>query len=39
MAAERYRLVTRGSLHATCPTVTTTSSGGCSWRITPKPTG
>jgi hypothetical protein len=39
MAVERNRLVTRGNLHATCPTVTATSSGGCSWRITAKPTG
>jgi hypothetical protein len=39
MAVERYRLVTRGSLRATCPTVTATSSGGCLWRITAKPTG
>lgn len=39
MAVERDRLVTRGSLHATYPTVTATSNGGCSWRITAKPTG
>ena len=39
MAVERDRLVTRGSLHASCPTVTATSSGGCSWPITAKPTG
>jgi hypothetical protein len=39
MAVERDRLVTRGSLDATCPTVTATSSGGCSWRIAPIPTG
>jgi hypothetical protein len=38
MAAERYRLVTRGSLRATCPTVTA-SSGGCLWRISANPTG
>jgi hypothetical protein len=38
MAAERYRLVPPGSLRASCPTVTP-SCGGCSWRITAKPTG
>jgi hypothetical protein len=39
MAVERDRLVTRGSLHANCPTVTATCFGGCLWRITAKPTG
>jgi hypothetical protein len=39
MAVERDRLVTRGRLHASCPTVTATFSGGCLWRITAKPTG
>jgi predicted flavoprotein YhiN len=38
MAAERYRLVTPGSLHATCST-TIVAWGGCSWRIAAKPTG
>jgi hypothetical protein len=38
MAAEHYRLVTPGSLRATCPT-TTRSWGECSWRSTAKRTG
>jgi hypothetical protein len=37
MAAEQYRLVTRGSLHGTCPTMTALT-GGCSWRIATKRT-
>ena len=37
MAAEQYRLVIRGSLHGTCPTVTA-PTGGCSWRIATKRT-
>jgi hypothetical protein len=35
MAAEQYRLVTRGSLRATCLTMTT-PTGVCSWRIATK---
>jgi hypothetical protein len=38
MAVEQDRLVTRGSLHATCPTMTA-PTGGCSWRIATKRTG
>ena len=38
MAAEQYRLVTRGSLHATCPTMIAPTGGG-SWRIVTKRTG
>lgn len=38
MAAERYRLVTPGSLRAACPT-TTAWWGGCPWRSTTKRTG
>jgi hypothetical protein len=37
MAAEQYRLVTRGSLHGTYLTVTA-PTGGCSWRIATKRT-
>jgi hypothetical protein len=38
MAVEQYRLVTRGSLHATSSTMTAPARG-CSWRITTKRTG
>jgi hypothetical protein len=38
MAAEQYRLVIRGSLHATCPTMTASWSAR-SWRIATMRTG
>jgi hypothetical protein len=38
MAVEQYRLVTRGGLYATCPTMFA-PIGGCSWRIATKRTG
>jgi hypothetical protein len=38
MAVERYHMVTRDSLRATCPNATA-PSGRYLWRITAKPTG